>query len=65
MGHVGNAVCHNLLRNGYQVAAITDIKAEKCQGFPSSIAVKGSAREVAEVSDIVVSGNFFVDISNL
>ena len=56
MGHVGNAVCHNLLRNGFTVTAITDIKAENCQGYPESIEVKGSAREVAEMSDIVVSG---------
>ena len=59
MGHVGNAVCHNLLRNGYKVTAITDIKPENCKGYPDSIAVKGSAREVAEVSDIVVSGTDF------
>ena len=25
MGHVGNAVCHNLLRKGYKVTAINDI----------------------------------------
>ena len=57
MGHVGNAVCHNLLRKGYTVTAITDIKPDNCKGFPESIAVKGTAREVAELSDIVVSGN--------
>ena len=56
MGHVGNAVCHNLLRKGYTVTAITDIKPDNCKGFPESIAVKGTAREVAELSDIVVSG---------
>ena len=56
MGHVGNAVLHNLLRNGHTVTAITDIKADNCKGFPENIAVKGSAREVAEMSDIVVSG---------
>ena len=56
MGHVGNAVCHNLLRKGYTVTAITDIKPDNCKGFPESIAVKGTAREVAELCDIVVSG---------
>merc|ERR1711923_576164 len=59
MGHVGNAVCHNLLRKGYTVTAITDIKPDNCKGYPESIAVKESAREVAEMSDIVDSGNLF------
>merc|ERR1711923_392315 len=59
MGHVGNAVCNNLLRKGYTVTAITDIKPDNCKGYPESIAVKGSAREVAEMSDIVDSGNLF------
>ena len=56
MGHVGNAVCNNLLRKGYNVTAMNDIKTENCRGFPDSIAVKNTAREVAEMSDIVVSG---------
>ena len=56
MGHVGNAVCHNLLRKGYTVTAITDIKEDNCKGYPNAIAIKKSAREVAEMSDIVVSG---------
>ena len=60
MGHVGNAVCNNLLRKGYTVTAITDIKPDNCKGYPESIAVKGSAREVAEMSDIVVSGKLFL-----
>ena len=58
MGHVGNAVCHNLLRKGYTVTAITDIKPDNCKGYPESIAIKGSGREVAEMSDIVVSGTY-------
>ena len=40
---------------GFTVTAITDIKPDNCKGYPESIAVKGSAREVAEMSDIVVS----------
>ena len=60
MGHVGNAVCNNLLRKGYNVTAMNDIKTENCRGFPDSIAVKNTAREVAEMSDIVVSGIFYV-----
>ena len=58
MGHVGNAVCNNLLRKGYNVTAMNDIKTENCRGFPDSIAVKNTAREVAEMSDIVVSGTY-------
>ena len=58
MGHVGNAVCNNLLRKGYIVTAMNDIKPENCRGFPDSIAVKNTAREVAEMSDIVVSGRY-------
>ena len=58
MGHVGNAVCNNLLRKGYIVTAMNDTKPEKCRGFPDSIAVKNTAREVAEMSDIVVSGRY-------
>ena len=57
MGHVGNAVCNNLLRKGYTVPAMNDINAKNCKGFPETIAVKKTAREVAEMSDIVVSGN--------
>ncbi len=56
MGHVGNAVCHNLLRKGYAVTAITDVNPEKCKGYPAEIAVKKTAREVAELTDIVVTG---------
>lgn len=56
MGHVGNAVCHNLLRKGYNVTAINDIKTENCQGYPETIQIKETAREVAEISDVVVSG---------
>ena len=56
MGHVGKAVCNNLLRNGYTVTAMTDIKPDNCNGFPDTIAVKSTAKEVAEMSEIVVSG---------
>jgi len=56
MGHVGKAVCNNLLRNGHTVVAMTDIVPDNCAGFPDSIAVMGTAREVAETADIVVSG---------
>ena len=31
MGHVGTAVANNLIRNGYNVANIMDIKSELCR----------------------------------
>ena len=31
MGHVGTAVANNLIRNGYNVANIMDIKPELCR----------------------------------
>ena len=56
MGHVGNAVANNLLRKGFVVSAITDIKPELCQGFPDSVRVVESAKEVADLSDVIVTG---------
>merc|ERR1711962_832177 len=56
MGHVGTAVANNLLRKGFIVSAITDIKPELCKGFPESVAVVDSAKEVAERSDVIVTG---------
>ena len=64
MGHVGNAVANNLLRKGFLVSAITDIRPELCQGFPDSVRVVDSAKEVAELSDVIVTG-IIVDICNL
>jgi len=56
MGHVGTAVANNLLRNNYKVSAIMDIKPDLCRGFPEDIQVKTSPREVAECSDVVITG---------
>ena len=56
MGHVGDAVLHNLRRQGFQVTAIQDISAKQCQGYPEEIRVVSSAKEVAQVSDVVVTG---------
>jgi len=56
MGHVGTAVTNNLMRKGYNVTAITDIKPELCSGFPENIKVVNTAREVASNSDVIVSG---------
>merc|ERR1711997_1348431 len=56
MGHVGTAVANNLIRNGYNVANIMDIKSELCRGFPENIQVLKTPREVAEESDVIISG---------
>ena len=56
MGHVGNAVANNLLRKGFLVSAITDIRPKLCRGFPDSVRVVDSAKEVAELSDVIVTG---------
>ena len=53
---MGNAVANNLLRKGFLVSAITDIRPELCQGFPDSVRVVDSAKEVAELSDVIVTG---------
>merc|ERR1719402_1662082 len=56
MGHVGTAVANNLLRKGFVVSAITDIKPELCQGYPQNIQVASTPKEVADVSDVIVTG---------
>ncbi|XP_023325846.1 3-hydroxyisobutyrate dehydrogenase, mitochondrial [Eurytemora carolleeae] len=56
MGHVGTAVTKNLLRNGFNVSAIMDVKPDLCQGYPDTVKVVGSPAEVAQLSDVVVSG---------
>ena len=53
---MGTAVANNLLRKGFLVSAITDIRPELCQGFPDSVKVVDSAKEVAELSDVIVTG---------
>jgi len=56
MGHVGTAVANNLLRKGFVVSAITDIKPELCQGYPQNIQVASTPKEVADASDVIVTG---------
>jgi len=56
MGHVGAAVTNNLLRNGFTISAVTDIKSELCEGYPESIKVVSTPKEVAEMSDVIVTG---------
>merc|ERR1712215_317175 len=56
MGHVGTAVTNNLLRNGFTVSGVMDVKAELCQGYPDNVKVVSTPREVADISDVVVTG---------
>jgi 3-hydroxyisobutyrate dehydrogenase len=55
MGNVGEAVLKNFLREGINVCAISDIDQSRCAGYPSSIKVAKTNREVAEMSDVIVS----------
>ena len=48
--------------NFFRVSAITDISKEKCQGYPGDVKVVGTAREVAEVSDVVVTGRYLLSL---
>lgn len=56
MGHVGQAVTKNLLKKGYVVTAMTDIKPDLCKGYPDSIKVVNTAAEVAQLCDVVITG---------
>jgi len=49
-------VLRNLKREGFSVAAIADVQKEKCGGYPDDVKVVDTNREVAEMSDVVVSG---------
>lgn len=49
-------MCKNLLRNGFKVTAIYDLNPDKCAGFADDIKVKSSPKEVAEESEIIISG---------
>ena len=53
---LGDAVLKNLQRNGFVVSTIYDIYPEKCKGYDPSIQIKSSPKEVAEESDVIISG---------
>ena len=36
---IGTAVANNLMRKGFQVSAIMDIKPELCKGYPAEVKV--------------------------
>ena len=50
----GDAVFHNLNRNGFKVTAIMDVDNSICSKYDT--VVKNTAREVAEASDVVITG---------
>ena len=57
---LGDAVLKNLQRNGFVVSTIYDIYPEKCKGYDPTVQIKSSPKEVAEESDIIISGmNWF------
>jgi len=56
MGHVGTAVANNLMRKGFEVSAINDIVPDLCKGYPDSVKVVKSPAEVAQLSDVIVTG---------
>jgi len=56
MGHVGNAVANNLLKKGYEVTAINDIIPDLCKGYPDSVKVVQTPAEVAQLSNVIVTG---------
>ena len=47
-------------RNGFVVSTMYDIYPEKCKGYDPSVQIKSSPKEVAEESDVIISGlNFW------
>ncbi len=52
----GDAVLHNLVRNGFTVTSISDIDPSKCRGYPDTVKVLRTNREVAEDADVIITG---------
>ena len=62
---LGDAVLKNLQRNGFVVSTIYDIYPEKCKGYDPTVQIKSSPKEVAEESDIIISGMNGLTLSNI
>lgn len=45
-----------MLRKGFLVSSISDADPAKCQGYPASVRVLPTNREVAEDADVVITG---------
>ncbi len=57
MGGVGDCLFNNLGRNGFKVSVVTDIDLKKCGKYKDSGAsVASTAKEVAETTDVIISG---------
>jgi len=56
MGHVGTAVANNLTKKGIEVTAINDILPDLCKGYPETMKVVQTPAEVAQLSDVIITG---------
>ncbi|XP_064122548.1 2-(hydroxymethyl)glutarate dehydrogenase-like [Macrobrachium nipponense] len=52
-GQVGNAICHNLTRKGYNVVAACDTDASKLDAIPSSIKRLVTPADVVKASEVI------------
>lgn len=52
-GQVGNAVCHNLTRDGYTVVGVCDTDASKLEDIPASIERMASPADVVKASEVI------------
>ncbi|KAL7637070.1 UNVERIFIED_CONTAM: hypothetical protein RMT77_012828 [Armadillidium vulgare] len=55
-GNVGNAVAKNLLKKGFPVVGMFDTYSHKMDDMPKEIKKCSSPREVAEISDVCITG---------
>ena len=56
----GDCLFNNLGRNGFKVTTVTDVDLAKCAKYNRAGAiVVDNAKEVAEASDIILSGKLF------
>ena len=55
IGNVGAAVAHNLLKSKQRLTSVYDVCPEALRTIPENITRAGSAREVAEMSDVVLT----------
>lgn len=53
----GDCLFNNLGRNGFKVTTVTDLDLAKCDKYKrAGASVVGSAKEVAEAADVILSG---------
>ena len=61
---LGKAVSHNLSLNGYNVVAACDTDHDRVKEMPKGIKACSFPREVAELSDVIITGNIFNEAAN-